>query len=350
MRGIAWLFVFVPLACGQDFSGTWRLKSQADARGLPEPAAAVIEIEHSGHAVRCTAGALHWSFTTDGKEVRSAAGRRSVNIVAKWEGSALLINAIVSDAGRNFTLMDRWTISRDRRLLTIDREVAGWSTEATLVYERAGAPPAMAAQPTPQPPPPAGYTIAAGTRIPLVLLNAVGAKHSLEGDRVYLRTAYPVVVRGRIVVPPGSDVAGTLTFVKQPGRAAGRGELFIRFDSITLPNGVSRDFRARVDAVDAAANAHVDRQEGAVKGEGDKAGDARTVGGATVAGAAVGGIAGTAAGHGGMGTAVGAAAGAAAGLAKVLLSRGPDTVLAAGGSVEMVLEHPLVFASEEIPH
>ena len=50
-----------------------------------------------------------------------------------------------------------------------------------------------------------------------------------------------------------------------------------------------------------------------------------------------------------MGTGIGAAAGAAAGLAGVLLSRGPDTVLAQGSSVEMVLERPLVFTAGEIP-
>jgi type IV secretion system protein VirB10 len=354
----------VPLACGQDFSGRWRLKSQhAESGTLPERPAVVLEIEHSGNGVRCVAGGVQWSFTTDGHESRARIGRRSLSTVAKWEGSALLINTIVNDPVRNYTQMDRWIISRDRTLLTVSREIAGSATDATLIYERADAAPAAPSQPgepaaptvpaapgTPaRPPQPLEYTIEAGTRIPLVLLNSVSAKHSSEGDRVYLRTAYPILSKGVVVVPPGSNVAGTLTFVRPPGRVKGRGELFIRFDSLTLPNGVTRDFRARVDNVDATTRGHVDGQEGTIKGESNKSGDAKTVGKSTAAGASVGSIAGAAAGHSGLGLGVGAAAGAAAGLAGVLLSRGPDTVLAEGSTVQMVLDRPLVFAAAEIP-
>jgi hypothetical protein len=36
-------------------------------------------------------------------------------------------------------------------------------------------------------------------------------------------------------------------------------------------------------------------------------------------------------------------------VAGLLLSHGPDTVLAPGSSVEMVLDHPLIFAASELP-
>lgn len=71
---------------------------------------------------------------------------------------------------------------------------------------------------------PGEYVIEPGTRIPLNLLNSVSTKHSAEGDRVYLQTVFPVLLRGRIVIPPGSYVAGTITRVKRPGRVKGRGE------------------------------------------------------------------------------------------------------------------------------
>ena len=344
---LAFFFIFVALAWGQDFSGSWKLKSQhVEAGTLPEAPAGAIEIEHHDRAVECAAGAVRWSFTTDGKEVRARIGRRSLNTVAKWEGSALLVNTIVNDPARNYTQMDRWTISRDRRVLTVTREIAGRDVEATLVYERADAGTAVASAGSADPPKPTEYMIEAGTRIPLVLVNSVSMKHSSEGDRVYLRTAFPILSKGVVVIPPGSNVAGTLTFVKPPGHLKGRGEVFIRFDSLTLSNGVTRDFNARVDQVDASTHGHVDPQEGSIKGEGDKTGTAGTVAKTTAAGASVGGIAGAAAGHAGAGLGVGAAAGAVAGL---LLSHGPDTVLAQGTSVEMVLDRPLVFAAGEIP-
>jgi type IV secretion system protein VirB10 len=49
-----------------------------------------------------------------------------------------------------------------------------------------------------------------------------------------------------------------------------------------------------------------------------------------------------------MGAGVGAAAGAAAGLVGVMLTRGPDAVLAKGTTLEMVLDRPLVFDETEL--
>jgi type IV secretion system protein VirB10 len=192
------------------------------------------------------------------------------------------------------------------------------------------------------------YQVEPGTRIPLSLINSVSTKHSAEGDRVYLESVFPILVQGRVVIPPGSYVAGTLTEVKRPGRVKGRGELYLRFDSLTLPNGVTREFRARIGGLDGLASEELDRQEGKVRSEGNKSGDARTVGEAAAAGTSVGVIAGHAAGRAGMGAGIGAAAGATAGLMGVLLSRGPDAVLARGSTVEMVLDRSLHFEESEL--
>jgi type IV secretion system protein VirB10 len=194
----------------------------------------------------------------------------------------------------------------------------------------------------------AEYTVDPGTKVPLSLINTISTKHSAEGDRVYLETAFPVLVSGKIVIPVGSYVAGTVTQIKKPGRMKGRGELYIRFDSLTLPNGVTRDFRARVGGLDGAATGELDRAEGKIKSEGNKVGDARNVGEAAGAGASIGVIAGSAAGHAGMGAGIGAAAGAAAGLIGVLATRGPDAVLARGSTVEMVLDRPVNFEDGEL--
>src|SRR5512133_876060 len=192
------------------------------------------------------------------------------------------------------------------------------------------------------------FTVQTGTKVPLSLINSVSTKHSAEGDRIYLETVFPILVNGRIVIPPGSYVSGTVTQIKKPGRVKGRGELYVRFDSLTLPNGVTRDFRARIGAMDGRASEELDRTEGKIKSEGNKGGDARTVGEAAGAGASIGVIGGAAAGHAGMGAGIGAAAGAAAGLVGVLFTRGPDAVLAKGSTIEMVLDRPLHFNDNEI--
>jgi len=192
------------------------------------------------------------------------------------------------------------------------------------------------------------FVIPTGTKIPLSMINSVSTKTAAEGDRIYLESVFPILSNGKIVIPPGSYIAGTVTEVKRPGHIKGRGELYVRFDSLTLPNGTTRDFRARLGSLDGRAAETLDKNEGKIKAEGDKAGDVKTIGEAAGIGAGAGGLGGAAAGHPVMGAGIGAAAGATAGLMYVLLSRGPDAVLAKGTTMDMVLDRPLQFTAEEI--
>jgi type IV secretion system protein VirB10 len=101
-------------------------------------------------------------------------------------------------------------------------------------------------------------------------------------------------------------------------------------------------------SIDGRDNQGFDREEGRIKGEGNKAGDAQTVGVGATTGATVGAIGGAISGNTGMGLGIGAGAGAAAALMGVLLTRGPDVVLAKGSTVEMLLDRQLIFAEEEV--
>jgi type IV secretion system protein VirB10 len=103
-----------------------------------------------------------------------------------------------------------------------------------------------------------------------------------------------------------------------------------------------------VGQLDGRATEELDKTEGKIRSEGNKSGDVRTVAEGAAGGASVGAIAGSVAGHAGMGAGVGAAAGAAAGLAGVLLSRGPEAVLAKGTTMEMVLDRPIRFEENEL--
>jgi type IV secretion system protein VirB10 len=178
-----------------------------------------------------------------------------------------------------------------------------------------------------------------GTRILLNMINSVSTKQAQVGDRIYLETAFPVIASNRVVIPPGSWVTGTITEVRRPGRMKGRGALQVRFDSLTLPNGVTKTFRSDLGSLDGRSGETLEREKSQVKGPDNKGGDTRTVVGASAAGAAIGAMASGSAG----GTVIGAGAGGAAGLLGVMVSRGPDAVLTKGSSVEMVLDRPLVF-------
>jgi type IV secretion system protein VirB10 len=207
------------------------------------------------------------------------------------------------------------------------------------------APAPAAAQPTPaESVAQRSWVVEPGTRILLNLLNSVSTRSAMPGDRVYLETAFPVLVGPRIVIPPGSYVTGTITQARRAGKVKGRAELFVRFDSLTLANGVTRDFRARTASLDGDQKGKLDRDEGKVKGDSDKTGDLEKVGTGAGYGAMIGGVA-----NGIKGAGIGAAAGAAAGLVGVLVTRGPDAVLPRGSTMEMLLDRPLAFREDEVP-
>ena len=340
----------------RDFSGRWQIDiGMSDARTVSVPPMVSLAIAEQDGIVQCagrepSGGVVRWSYRLDGGEVAAQIGEERHNSAVKWEGSALLVNTLVSGSS-NYVVMDRWRLSNDRALLTIARQVmrGNAQTEGVFVYRREGqaaAAPAPAAPRVVAPPPQSEYTVAAGTHILLTMINNVDTKHSREGDRIYLETAIPVARDGRIVIPRGSHVAGTVTQAKRAGRTTGKAELYLRFDSLTLPNGVTRDFRSRLGNAETAGK--VDRQEGKVIGDSNKAGDARTVAEGAGMGASVGGLAGAASGEAAKGVGIGGAAGAAAGLATVLFKRGPDAVLHKGTRVEMVLDRDLRFNAAEL--
>lgn len=191
------------------------------------------------------------------------------------------------------------------------------------------------------------FLIETGTRIPLSMVNSVSTKTTGEGDRVYLETSFPIAVNGKIVIPAGSYVLGTVTSSKRPGKVKGRGEFRLRFDSLMLPNGVTRDFRAQVAGLDGRATEDLDKKEGTIRSEGSKADDARVIAETATTGAAVGGLAGLGRAPG-LGAGIGAMAGATAAMIGVLVTRGPDAVLAKGTTVEMVLDRQLSYDEAEL--
>jgi len=196
------------------------------------------------------------------------------------------------------------------------------------------------------------YVVPARTRIPLVLVNSVSTKTSEVGDRVYLQTSFPIPSGNRIVIPEGSYVTGTITQLKRPGRIRGRGEMYVRFDTLMLRNGVTRDFRGTVSATD-GSQSEIAESEGTIQAEGTKGKDAAVIAGAAAQGASTGtviGVVGSSdrASGAAMGAGIGAGIGATAGMIGVLLTRGNEVMLLRGTSMEMQLDRDLTFYADEI--
>jgi hypothetical protein len=360
---LVWSSAFAATDPDRDFSGKWVLDAASSSNAhsvsfTEDRDLTVIQDENAIEIRGLGVGAVpvRWSYAFNHYETRYQIGAESRSSETKWEGDALLVNTLVSGP-QNYTVMDRWTLSRDHKVLTVTRQIvrASGETDGTLVYRRPEmeyenppvAPAVSGLSRHPEPAAPPEITVAAGTRIPLTLQNPIDTKHSHEGDRVYLQTAFPITVDGHIIIPRGSFVSGTITTAKAAGVLNGKGELFIRFDSLTLPNGVTRDFRSRIASAD-PVDGKLDRKEGTITGQRDKGQVARTTAEGAGIGAGVGGIAGAAAGRPLPGVGIGAAAGAAAGLAAVLVKHRPDASLPAGASVEMVLDRDLRYSPSEV--
>jgi len=366
------------------FQGECLNPSRSELNGVAAPGSKFLHVEQTRNSLTFSSTdapggvAVTGSYPLDGKSGRFDRGASRVSTKTKWEGDALLVNALFSGP-QNYAVDERWTRSRDGQTLTITRTVVrpGGESESTLLYENPAlvAAPKLAAptpaavtltenvaptQPESSQPQPAlqvaapanvrlehpDYVINPGTRILMQLTNAVNTRHTMVGDKVYLETAVPVFVDRRMIIPTKSYVLGTVIESTRAGRIKGKSALNIRFESITLPNGTTRNLASRPGSVDGGGN--LDRSEGRIRGESNKGGDAGTVAKTTAAGAGIGTIAGAAAGHLGMGVGIGAAAGALGGLAGVLGSRGPDVVLRPGTTMEFILDRELRFTESEL--
>ncbi|MBZ5552139.1 MAG: hypothetical protein LAO21_05415 [Acidobacteriia bacterium] len=222
--------------------------------------------------------------------------------------------------------------------------------KAEDVKEASAGPPSTQAQPASEDPrvERREVIVPSGTRIPLSVVNFVSSRNAKAGDPVYLETMFPITIGNRVIIPVGSYVRGTITEVKRSGRVKGRAEMYLRFDSLTLPNGTTREFTATVSQADARIPGNL--KEGKIEAEGTKGRDAGTIAATGAAGTSIGAIAGGASGHPGMGTAIGAGAGAVAGLIVALVQRGNEVDLYRGTEVDMTLDRNLVFDEGELTH
>ena len=180
---------------------------------------------------------------------------------------------------------------------------------------------------------PETFMVPLGTRLPLILHNALTTRNAKPGDPVYLETLFPIVIQNRILIPAGSYVQGEITEARRPGKVKGTGEIRMRLNTMILPNGYTVNFNAIPTNTGTGGNESTD-SEGKIHGDTDKGTDVGTVLKTTGIGAGIGAIA----GQSGAGAGIGAGAGAAVGLATVLLTRGPELELPRGTTVDVILD------------
>jgi hypothetical protein len=155
-----------------------------------------------------------------------------------------------------------------------------------------------------------------GTAFSVSLGTTLATKTSRVGDSFEATMASPVSVDGRVAIPAGARVGGHLAVAEQPGKASGRGQLQLSYDSVSF-GGHSYDLGTLSQVYES--------KSGTKK-------DVELIGGGAVAGGIIGAIAGS--GHPVKGAAIGAGAGTAASL----LTRGPQLTIERGTVLNATLD------------
>jgi len=163
--------------------------------------------------------------------------------------------------------------------------------------------------------------------IGLQLETTVSSDRAKVEDPVEARVTRDVRVAGRVAIPAGSLVHGTVTEVTAGGKVRERARLGIRFHTIVLASGDK--LTLRTDAI---------TREGAAPGRESAA----KIGGAAVGGAILGAILG-----GGKGAAIGAGVGAGGGTAAVMAGERNTVTVPAGSTVSVRVRQPVTVTVEK---
>lgn len=126
-----------------NFSGEWTLNAaKSDFGPFPAPAKFIRKIAHEEpnlHTVTTQAGergefTTELRYTTDGKESVNTIRGQQIKGVAKWDGSALVIESKRTFQDTELTITEKWRLSEDKKTLSIDTHIAGPQGEADLKF------------------------------------------------------------------------------------------------------------------------------------------------------------------------------------------------------------------------
>ena len=196
-------------------------------------------------------------------------------------------------------------------------------------------------------PDPHSAVIPAGTKVPLLLKQAISTKNAREGDPVYAETAFPFVVNDRVLIPPGTYIQGKIMHTEHAGRSKKRAELLIHFTSMIYPSGYTVMLPGSVDNTPGADDKGVKDSEGTIQQDKDTGKRVEDAAKGAAVGGTVGSIGGAAAG-GYNGARIGGLAGIAGGVAWALLKHGPEVKLEVGTSIEMQIQRDVKIDASRI--
>lgn len=105
-------------------------------------------------------------------------------------------------------------------------------------------------------------TLAAGTKIELVVTRPVWSKSAKAGDPVYAQASFPTVAGNSMAIPAGTYVEGTIEDVTRPTRKSNRAAIQVLFTKIIFANGYTVVLPGGMSAVPASVSATANLQPG----------------------------------------------------------------------------------------
>ena len=237
-------------------------------------------------------------------------------------------NANADSTARNLTLATPESTAVAGDVAPPANPTPAATTPAAAPAPRTTAP---APRPTPaRPTAPTSYTLAAGTRLHLGVTDTITSRSAKAGDTFTATVVEDMTdPSGRVTVPAGSTVQGTIVEVKPAPDPYTAGTLRLALTSLTV-RGQAYPLDARIDSLETVR-----------QGRGVTAGDA----GKVAAGAAAGAILGRIVGGNRTGTIVGGVVGAAAGAGVAHNTKDSDVVLPAGAHILATLAQALTVAA-----
>jgi len=186
-------------------------------------------------------------------------------------------------------------------------------------------------------------SIPAGTRVPLLLKQAISTKTAREGDPVYAETSFPFVVNEHVVIPAGTYIQGKIMRAQRGGHVKGRAELLIHFTSMIYPNGYTVMLGGSIENTPGAEKTSMKDSEGTIRQDSDAGRKAKEAAEGATTGAVIGAVT-----NGGKGAGIGAGIGGVTGLAISMLSRGADVRLEPGTSIEMEIQREVTVDASRV--
>jgi hypothetical protein len=166
----------------------------------------------------------------------------------------------------------------------------------------------------------------AASVIGLQVETSLSSERARVEDRVDARVSRDVMAAGRVAIPAGSRLIGSVTTVERGGKIKEQARLGIRFHTLVLADGTQ--MQLHTDPVYRV-------------GEDPTSGSTKKIGGAAIGGAIIGAILG-----GGKGAAIGGAAGAGAGSAAVMAGDRQPATIRPGEYLNVKLSSPATITVE----